>query len=288
MFSFRELLLKSGLQKDKYFSLNSGKNLVVPIGLNDFNKPQYIVLGKDASNHVLVSGCVGSGKSQLMHVIITAATLAHSPHEIQLYIVDLKEGSEYHQYEKHPLPHIRMVAAGVEREEGCAVIQLAEDELSIRSEIFYRHGIRDLYEYSQTDLPKLPRMIIIVDEFQMFFSIDDNIASEANQILERLICQGRVLGIHVLLCSQTLTGPSILTRSILDQITLRIAFSSNHLESRTILAEGNDAATYLSKPGEAIYNADGGLVEGNKHFQVAYISFEESLNYLEEISALSK
>ena len=74
----------------------------------------------------------------------------------------------------------------------------------------------------------------------------------------------------------------------LKLINLRIAFSSNHLDSRTILAEYNDAAIYLSKPGEAIYNADSGAVNGNKHFQTAYISMEELSYYLEEIRALRK
>ena len=38
-----------------------------------------------------------------------------------------------------------------------------------------------------------------------------------------------------------------------------------------ILADDNPAARLLSRPGEAIYNDAGGLVEGNQPFQVAWL-----------------
>jgi len=288
VFTFRSMLNKCGFIRGSWGIHDAGGNVTVPIGINDCNQIQYLVLGSDAANHALISGRVGSGKSQLMHVVIAAALLSYKPSEIQLYIVDLKEGHEYKHYEEYPLPHIRRVAAGVERDEGNEVLRLVDDELSLRSEIFNRHGIRDFYEYSQTGLPKLPCIILIVDEFQMLFEVDDSVARESTQILERLIRQGRALGIHVLLCLQSLAGLYNMSLSILEQIAIRIAFSSNDIEARYILAEDNPAAVYLTNPGEAIYNAKNGLVEGNNHFQAAYISPEELSYYLEEVRALNK
>ena len=52
----------------------------------------------------------------------------------------------------------------------------------------------------------LPRILLIVDEFQEFFVEDDKLAQEAALLLDRLVRQGRAFGIHVMLGSQTLGG----------------------------------------------------------------------------------
>ena len=69
----------------------------------------------------------------------------------------------------------------------------------------------------------MPRMLLIVDEFQEFFVEDDALAANANLLLDRLVRQGRAFGIHVLLGSQTLGGAYSLARSTLGQVGVRIA-----------------------------------------------------------------
>ena len=59
----------------------------------------------------------------------------------------------------------------------------------------------------------MPRILLIVDEFQEFFVEDDKLAQEAALLLDRLVRQGRAFGIHVLLGSQTLGGAYSLARS---------------------------------------------------------------------------
>ena len=56
----------------------------------------------------------------------------------------------------------------------------------------------------------MPRLLLIIDEFQEFFVKDDKIAHDAGLLLDRLVRQGRAFGIHVLLGSQTL-GRRVLT-----------------------------------------------------------------------------
>ena len=52
----------------------------------------------------------------------------------------------------------------------------------------------------------MPRTLLIIDEFQEFFSEDDKLAQDAGLLLDRLVRQGRAFGIHVLLGSQTIGG----------------------------------------------------------------------------------
>ncbi len=53
---------------------------------------------------------------------------------------------------------------------------------------------------------KLPRILLLVDEFQEFFTQSDNISRQASLILDRLVRQGRYAGVHVMLGSQNLGG----------------------------------------------------------------------------------
>jgi hypothetical protein len=54
-----------------------------------------------------------------------------------------------------------------------------------------------------------------------------------------------------------------------------------------ILSEDNSAARLLTRPGEAIYNDQNGLVEGNNFFQVVFLTDQRREDYLEVIHQLA-
>ena len=134
----------------------------------------------------------------------------------------------------------------------------------------------------------LPRILLVVDEFQEFFIEDDKIAQEAAQLLDRLVRQGRAFGLHVLLGSQTLGGAYALARTTLGQMAVRIALQCSEADAHLILSEQNSAAKLLSRPGEAIYNDANGSPEGNHFFQVVWLSDERREGYLKKIHALAR
>ena len=100
-------------------------------------------------------------------------------------------------------------------------------------------------------------------------------------MLDRLVRQGRAFGLHVLLGSQTLGGAYSLARSTIDQMAVRIALQCSDADAQLILSKDNTAARLLSRPGEAIYNDQNGLVEGNDPFQVVWLSEEKREKVLE-------
>src|SRR5204862_3212786 len=136
--------------------------------------------------------------------------------------------------------------------------------------------------------PALPRILLIVDEFQEFFVEDDKLSQEASQLLDRLVRQGRAFGLHVLLGSQTLGGAYSLARSTIDQMAVRIALQCSEADAHLILNEGNSAARLLSRPGEAIYNDANGQTEGNHTFQVVWLPDSRREQYLKAISSLAR
>ena len=54
----------------------------------------------------------------------------------------------------------------------------------------------------------MPRLLLIIDEFQVLFDGDDRLVDESVELLETISRQGRASGVHLLLSSQTTTGVS--------------------------------------------------------------------------------
>ncbi|MGJ8635685.1 MAG: FtsK/SpoIIIE domain-containing protein [Phycisphaerales bacterium] len=261
---------------DAIWSQSCADELVIPIGRSGAHKNQELRLGLGTRQHALIAGRTGSGKSTLLHVIISAAMLWHSPDELELYLIDFKKGVEFKAYTGNQAPHVRAVAIESDREFGLSVLKRLDDEMTTRGDLFRKLGAQNLASArSMAPEERLPRVLLLIDEFQEFFTEDDDVASEATLLLDRLIRQGRAFGVHVILGSQTLAGSYSLARSTLGQIGVRIALQCSEADSYLILGEDNNAARLLERPGEAIYNNAGGLVEGNSPFQTAWLSDAE-------------
>jgi hypothetical protein len=272
---------------EQWWTGDSRPGLAVPLGRVGATKRQFLKLGQGTAQHVLIAGKTGSGKSTLLHALVSNLALAYSPDEVELYLVDFKKGVEFKTYATHELPHARVVAVESEREFGLSVLQRLDAELRMRGDRFRSVGAQDLRAYRQAlNGSPLPRILLIVDEFQEFFVEDDKLAQDASLQLDRLVRQGRAFGLHVLLGSQTLGGAYTLARSTIDQMAVRIALQCSEVDAALILSEDNSAARLLSRPGEAIYNDANGLVEGNNPFQVVWLSEERREHYLSKIQEL--
>lgn len=267
---------------DAFWTSSSRAGLDIPIGRAGATKLQHLRLGKGTSQHVLVAGKTGSGKSSLFHALITNAALHYSPDEVEFYLIDFKKGVEFKTYATNRLPHARVIAIESDREFGVSVLQRLDNVLKDRGEMFRRVGVQDLAGYRDACPDQvLPRVMLMIDEFQEFFVEDDALSQSAALLFDRLIRQGRAFGVHVLLGSQTLAGAYSLARSTLGQIAVRIALQCSDADAHLILSEDNTAARLLSRPGEAIYNDANGLVEGNHHFQVVWLDDSKRETYLE-------
>ena len=100
----------------------------------------------------------------------------------------------------------------------------------------------------------MPRSLLIIDEFQEFFTEEDRVSQGAAVLLDRIVRQGRAFGIHVLLGSQTLGGAYTLARATIGQMVIRIALQCN------------EADAYLDHgPGQP--GAAPALASGRRHLQ---------------------
>lgn len=256
----------------------------IPIGRSGATKRQILSLGRGTAQHALIAGKTGSGKSTLMHALITNLALTYRPEEAELYLIDFKKGVEFKMYAEMQLPHARVIAIESEREFGLSVLQRLDGVLRERGDLFRSLGVNDFPSYRDLNRPEpLPRILLVVDEFQEFFVEDDKLAQEAGLLVDRLVRQGRAFGVHVVLGSQTLGGGYSLPRSTIDQMAVRIALQCSEADAQLILSKDNSAARLLTRPGEAIYNDANGLQEGNNPFQVVWLSEGHRAEILEAL-----
>ena len=268
----------------KLWTESTLEELRVAIGRSGATKLQYLAIGRDTRQHVLIAGKTGSGKSTLFHVIITNLSLWCSPEQVEFYLVDFKKGVEFKCYANRKLPHARVVAIESDREFGLSVLQRVDDELRRRGDMFRKLGAQDVAGYKRAGgTEAIPRSLLIIDEFQEFFTEEDRISQGAAVLLDRIVRQGRAFGIHVLLGSQTLGGAYTLARATIGQMVIRIALQCNEADAYLIMDQDNPAPRLLSRPGEGIYNDTAGSIEGNSPFQAVWLSDTVRDSYLAKI-----
>lgn len=272
---------------------DTSRGVIAPLGRTGATRIQCLAVGKQSQSsgtehHMLVAGRVGSGKSTLLHTLIMELALNYSPNELMMYLIDFKEGVEFKDYATFALPHARVVSIGSEREFGLSVITGLKAEMERRGELFRdAGGAPDIATYRDTTGQTLPRILLLVDEYQVFFMENDAITDRSKVILEDLVRRGRAFGIHVILCTQTLSGAYALNSSTIGQIAVRVALMCDDKDSRLILADDNPAARLLNRKGEAIYNAMNGREEGNNRFQVAYMDQTERQRLLAQMRTMA-
>jgi len=271
--------------ESQYWSSDSRNELDIPLGRTGATRLQHLRLGRGVAQHMLIAGKTGSGKSTLLHVMVTNLALWYGPDQVELYLIDFKQGVEFKTYATHNLPHARAVAIESDREFGLSILQRLGAEMTYRGDLFRQAGVQDIAAYRESTGKTMPRTVLIVDEFQIFFSEDDKLAQDASVLLEQLVRQGRAFGIHVVLGSQTLGGAFGLAHSTMGQMAVRIALQCSEADSQLILDDDNVAARLLSRPGEAIYNDVGGAVAGNSPFQTAWLPDSTRDVYLGQITA---
>jgi len=269
---------------DKLWTEETTGELTVAIGRSGATKLQRLEIGKGTRQHALIAGKTGSGKSTLFHVIITNLALWCSPEQVEFYLVDFKKGVEFKCYATRRLPHARVVAIESDREFGLSVLERVDAELRRRGDLFRQLGVQDLAGYKKAGgTERMPRALLIIDEFQEYFTEEDRVSQGAAVLLDRIVRQGRAFGIHVLLGSQTLGGAYTLARATIGQMVIRIALQCNEADAYLIMDQDNPAPRLLSRPGEGIYNDAAGSIEGNSPFQTVWLPEDVRDRFLAKI-----
>lgn len=221
----------------------------------------------DLSPHWMVGGRSGAGKTAFLINVLYGLGARYSPAEMALYLLDFKEGVSFAEFvptqrDRTWLPHARAVGVESDREYGLAVLRELDAEMTRRSVAYKNAGVTRFADLRAVVAEEgrgrpLPRVLCVIDEFQVLLAGNDPMAAEAVQLLESLARKGRSYGIHLILASQTVLGVEALYAkrdSIFGQFPVRIALPGGG----DVLEPTNDSAAGLAL-GTAVVNTAGGL-----------------------------
>ncbi|GAA7116924.1 hypothetical protein ID0221_11890 [Helicobacter pylori] len=245
--------LKDLQREQEFWTQSSQFRVSVPVGWDINHKEVCFEIG-GAQNHTLICGRSGSGKSNFLHVLIQNLAFYHAPNEVQLFLLDYKEGVEFNAYaDPAILEHARLVSVASSVGFGVSFLSWLCKEMQERANLFKQSGAKDLSAYRKHG--EMPRLIVVIDEFQVLFS--DSTTKEKERVekyLNTLLKKGRSYGVHLILATQTMCDSGI-NKSLMAQIANRIALAMDAEDSESILSDG--VTCELVRP-EGIFNNNGG------------------------------
>lgn len=284
------------VKEGDYFTKQSAEGLSLPVGKGDGSATQFIEFGKRSSQHAIITGATGSGKSTLLHTLIMSALINYSPDELNLYLMDFKGGTEFKIYESHKVPHIKLLALDALQEFGESILMELVEEQNRRSQLFKDNGeLTSLKAYVAKTGQIMPRILVIMDEFQILFNDSSNrkVALHCAELANKIVTEGRAFGIHLVMATQTLRSireKTALSSSTIEQMRIRIGLKCGEEDANYIFGDSNarDALQKMKGAiGTAVYNAE--YTEANNEgFRVAYCPEVEQKNLLTSIQQACK
>lgn len=240
-----------------------------------------VTLGDELNqrHNALITGAVGQGKSNLISVVVHSLCQRYSPSEVEFYMLDFKEGVTLQAFAPDPhtgsfLPHARVLGLDADREYGVNVLRHLFAIYRQRMATFKAAGVQNIRQYRLANPEAvMPRIVVVIDEFQMLFADQDTVATTASDLIIKGGRLFRACGIHFILASQTIGSGGMLGgttgQALFAQIPVRLALKNSLAESHATLGLKNDAASHI-RSREAIVNLDYGELSSNRKTTIAY------------------
>ncbi len=255
---------RSSPQLDSLLAHGNRHPLQLPIGVADDGTVVQLDLREAARGgdgpHGLILGATGSGKSELLRTILTAAARQNDPSELTFLLVDFKGGAALSELGRLPhtaglLTNLTADRHGVDRL--CA---------ALRAELRRRQAVLRLAQVDDIDTliarggdPAVPddvlaRLLVVVDEYAELIEQSPDVLD----VLTSAARVGRSLGVHLLLCSQRLDDGRL--RGLEAHLRYRMCLRT-FSAAESMSALGSDAASRLPpEPGWGYLSRDGRLV----------------------------
>ncbi len=246
------------LPNDKIYTV-ALKDIIGSKEFKDSSSPLAVALGKDIQGkvmlarlekmpHLLIAGTTGSGKSSCLNSLLISILYKASPDDVKLILVDPKQ-VEFTAY--NGIPHMMIPKAITDVKQAINAFKWAHDEMERRYTVLSQNQVRDIQEYNsmtavkEGELPKMPYIVLIVDEFANL------VADSANKrIIEDLIivitAKARAAGIHLVLATQR-PSVDVITGTIKANLPSRIAFAVQNANNSRIILDAMGAEALLGR-----------------------------------------
>lgn len=299
-----EIQKSSADQQTAWFEQHYGRiwdNVISPEQQKAPDRPSYLVaLGVDLEGnpvvakiadktnaHLLVAGAPGSGKSQLMHLILIQLLLVYGPDQLRLAVIDPKRGvgMRYRQ-----VPHLLAPVATGDPKAWVSVMKKVCDEMDARYALMEAAEETELTNYNAPNELKLlekritdarrqgntqaaaeaqarieaikarrlPVVLLVIDEVtDITTSADKNVVKAYQDYVGKIAREGRAAGFFLIIGVQRPTQQNVgeVRSSMNQRITFRVQQPS---ESEMMLGKtSGDIATRLAGGGDGYYSYSG-------------------------------
>ncbi|GAA1755030.1 FtsK/SpoIIIE domain-containing protein [Luedemannella helvata] len=238
-----------------------GRSTVAQLGLGAAG-PVSVDIRRDGP-HALVAGTSGAGKSELLRTFVASLALANTPDALTFVLVDYKGGSAFAACAD--LPHCVGLITDLDGHLVSRALDSLSAELRRREELFAAAGATDIEDYWLRTGARLPRLVIVVDEFA-------SLVEELPEFVPGVVgigMRGRSLGVHVVLATQRPAG--VVTADLRANLNLRVALRVTSTSDSQDVIDVPDAARIPHRlPGRAFLRT--GHAELTE-FQAALVSW---------------
>lgn len=192
---------------------------------------------EDSRYAAFVCGAARSGKSTLLHSLITGLIRSNHPDDIEIWLVDFKM-TEFSRYIEALPPHIRYIVLDESPELVCDILDQLTERMLKRKSMFMGKWQK------LSDVPAtkyMPAVYVVIDEFSIMSQVlvDSTANGRENYILklQNLLAEGAALGFHFIFASQGFSdGARGLSDFSKQQIQMRIAMKASNAEIRETLS----------------------------------------------------
>lgn len=266
--------LREILESDSF--KNSKSRLNVALGRDIQGEATCADLAK--MPHLLVAGTTGSGKSVCLNTMIVSLLYNAKPDEVKLIMIDPKK-VEFTVYKS--IPHL-LVPVVADPRKAAGALSWAVAEMDKRYALFAEKGVRNLQGYNayavSNNLPKMPQIVIIIDELSDLMMAASN---EVEDSICRLAQKARAAGMHLIVATQR-PSVDVITGLIKANIPSRIAFAvKSQIDSRTII--DTQGAEKLLGNGDMLYCPVG--LSKPVRVQGSYVSDDEIERVIEFVTS---
>ncbi len=231
------------------------KNLTINLAKDEYGND--LIIDLSSVKHLLVAGSTGSGKSILLHNIVSTLLMNNRPEHLKLIVIDPKR-VELNVYAN--IPHL-LTSPIFEPKKAILAMKWAGKEMDRRYETLKNHDCKDIDIYHNTvmapvvekyrkaiksdddqdhhySLPEtMPDIVIVIDEFS---DLVQAYPKEVEPVVLKIAQMGHVVGIHIIISTSRLST-KIFTASLRDAIGARIAMQTSSIQDSKLIIGTGDA-----------------------------------------------
>ena len=253
-----EIPLADVLADDRAAAAHREPGRFVVLGVVDDpgDQDQYPALvDLEESGGLLVFGSGGSGKTTLLRTVAGGLAQCGSPDEVALFALDFASRA-LHQVTD--LPHTVAFGAADDLESVTRVIARLSEEVDRRRSLLAEHRAETLTAYLAQGRA-LPRIVLLIDGYQNVMATltggpSSNLLDRWFDDLNRVIVDGRQVGIHAVITADRRSGVSTLLHSAIGH---RIVLRQSDLMSYGDYGIAASKVTGLTfEPGRGIWPGD--------------------------------